>query len=73
MNKLTLTTEQILELIFEKNILVDDTLILAEGSAMELLIYIEDRLINGKNKSKNYSFRGHANNANSKKRELVNV
>lgn len=48
MNDITLTDEQILNLIFKKKILIGDFSITSEGSFFSILAKLEERLINGK-------------------------
>jgi hypothetical protein len=54
MNKINLTPQDIVCLIFEKKVSIDGNLIVTlEAGAMEVLYYIEDRLLYGKSKPEN--------------------
>lgn len=48
MQTLTLTPEQIVDLIFEKIIMYKDTKLLVQESGIEILAKIEERLIHGR-------------------------
>jgi hypothetical protein len=53
MSNITLTPDQIVKLIFEKKLILDSHVINVQAGAMEILYFIEDRLVYGKSKSKN--------------------
>jgi hypothetical protein len=56
MSNITLTPDQIVKLIFDKKITLDSHVINVQGGAMEILYFIEDRLVYGKGKSKDPVF-----------------
>jgi len=48
MNKLELSDDQIVDLIFEKKIIVDNICVYTKSSCLSILAKLEDRLRNGK-------------------------
>ena len=69
MNKIKLTPDQIIELIFDKKLVIGDTVFVMQGSGMELLSSIEERIIYGKCKSKNIELCEFAEHDHSKYRK----
>ncbi len=71
MTKISLDTQDILDLIFDKKIIVGDQTVFSEDSTLRILNAIEERLIYGKAfRSENSVFRrpNHTENTASRKR-----